>query len=123
MVIFNHAITRIVIHKKMKYWGFGSYRINTDFKIKVGTKFGIFPKYEKITCVTIMSGLFEDEFYSTIEDFKHDFLYIEDNVIYEKPNCTIVMNDGKSKDMYFDTDEELEQYVEKLKLIAPHIEV
>ena len=123
MIIFNHAITAIYVYRKYKYYSFLSYRICHDFKMKVGKRFGIFPKYEKITCVVRTNGLFHEEFCCHLEDFKHDNLYIENGVIYENPHCTIVMNNDNKKVVYFDTVEELETFVEELQAKAPHIEV
>lgn len=55
MVIFNSAITRIKSFKKTEYNQelLFSYRIEKNFKKRVGTKWLVFPVYEYIRCVTV----------------------------------------------------------------------
>jgi hypothetical protein len=126
-ILFNHAITRVNVHRKHKPLRYEcSLSVERDFKYKVGRKYLFFPVYETIPVAVVRNaGLFEDrdEFVCELKDFKSDYYYFEDDVLYEKPHCSIFMNDKSSRDVHFDTVEELNNYIEILKSKAPHIEI
>lgn len=125
-ILFNQAITRVGVFPKYKPNFFEcSLVVVRDFKKKVGEKFLFFPVYETIHAAVIRKGCFgsSDKFVSELKDFKNDYYYFEDDVLYEKPHCTIYMNDKSDRTIYFETVEELNSYVEELKTKAPNIEV
>ena len=127
-ILFNHSITRVNVHPKYKPHRFEcSLSIVRDFKHKVGRKYLFFPVYEIIPIAVVRtSGLFEDRqgFVCELKDFKSEYYYFgEDDVLYEKPHCTICMNDKSTKQVHFGTVEELNSYVDELKSKAPHIEI
>lgn len=94
-------------------------KIVKNFRKKVGRKFLFFPIYENIgECVVTW---WSEEFYSTAKDFKHSKIFLENGKFYHKPHCSIYMNDKSSKDVYFNTVEELEKYVYELKALATNI--
>ena len=125
MIIFNSNISKVNVFPKYRPNCFESrlaYR--KDFKKRVGTKFLIFPVYEIVPHAVIREvGLFDttEEFVCELKDFKSDYYYFEDGVLYEKPHCTIYMNDRSSKDVHFESVEVLNSYVEEIKSKAPHI--
>jgi hypothetical protein len=127
-ILFNHAITRVNVHPKYKPLRFEcSLSIERDFKKKIGVKYWFFPIYEIIPAAVVRNaGLFHDydEFVCELKDFESEYYYFgEDDVLYEKPHCTICMSDKSSKEIHFDTVEELNAYVDELKSKAPHIEI
>lgn len=126
-ILFNHAITRIGVHPNYQPNRFEcSLTLVENFKKRVGTKYWIFPIYEIIPQAVVRSkGLFSDrcEFVCELKDFKSKYYYFKDGQIYEKPHCTIHMNDKSSRKVHFETVDELNAYVEDLKSKAPHIEV
>jgi hypothetical protein len=86
----------------------------------------ILPVYEIIPVAVVRtSGLWEDRqgFVCELKDFKSEYYYFESDVLYEKPHCTICMNDKSSKQIHFGTVGELNAYVDELKSKAPHIEI
>jgi hypothetical protein len=127
-ILFNHSITRVNVHPKYQPNRFEcSLSIERDFKYKIGRKYLFFPIYEIIPAAVVRtSGLFEDRqgFVCELKDFKSEYYYFgEDDTLYEKPHCTICMNDKSSKQVHFDTVDELNAYVNELKSKAPHIEI
>jgi hypothetical protein len=126
-ILFNHSITRVNVHPKHEPHRFEcSLSIERNFKHKVGSKYLIFPVYETIPVAVVRNaGLFEDRqgFVCELKDFKSEYYYFEDDVLYEKPHCTICMNDKSSKQIHFGTVGELNAYVDELKSKAPHIEI
>ncbi len=127
MIIFNSNITRISIHQKYKPHRFEcSLRYVENYKKRIGRKFLFFPVYEIVPHAVINTGgVFssEEEFVCELKDYKSDYYYFEDGVLYEKPHCNIRMNDGSNKDVHFETVEELTKFVNNLKSQAPHIEI
>jgi hypothetical protein len=127
MIIFNSNIARVTIFRKRSPHKFEcSLKLVENFKKKVGRKFLFFPVYEIIQeAVVNTGGVFSDtrEFVCELKDYKSDYYYFEDGVLYEKPHCVIHTNDKHSKEVHFETVEELEKFVDELKSKAPHIEV
>jgi hypothetical protein len=126
-ILFNHSISRVNVLPKYQPFRFEcSLSIVRNFKKKVGRKYWFFPVYEIIPVAVVRtSGLFEDQekFLCELKDFESKYYYFEDDEVYKKPHCTICMNDKSHKDVYFETVEELNAYVDELKSKAPHIEV
>ena len=125
MIIFTSNITKIQVFPKYRpkiYESSLAYR--KDYKKRVGTKFLFFPVYEIVPHAVIHEGgLFNstEEFECDLKDFKSDYYYFEDGVLYENPHCTIYMNDRSSKEVHFESVEVLNAYVEEIKSKAPHI--
>ena len=117
-ILYVHGITKVSVFNKIKDWE-SKFEIVKSFKRKVGKKFLFFPIYEDLGewVVTWWSG----KFVSTVKDFKHSEMFIEDGVFYHKPHCSIYMNNKSRKDVYFETVEELNKYVYELKSLAPNI--
>lgn len=120
MIIFNSNITRVSVYPKYRIKN-GRYRIERNYKNKIGQKFLIFPVYEIIKAAVIYRGWSSDILVSKLEDFVSDEFYFEDDLIYEKPNCVIFMNDKSSHTKYFETVDELNAYIDELKKNASHI--
>ena len=117
-ILFTDNISEIYVHTKTEVWDIGLSVRNG--LIKVGTKYGIFPKYEKFY------GVYEkwdDIHWGTIEDYnkRSTEKYIEDETFYYKPYCVIVSNSGEKNKVIFETVEELLIYVEQLKDCGKHI--
>jgi hypothetical protein len=127
MIIFNSNIARVTIHLKYQPHTFeSSLELVKNFKKKIGRKFLFFPVYEIIPeAVVNTGGVFLDtrEFVCELKDYKSDYYYFEDGVLYEKPHCVIHTNDKHSKEVHFKTVDELRKFVDELKSKAPHIEV
>lgn len=116
MIIFNHAITSITVHPKS---------IHQWYYVANGRKGGnrflsfLFPG-EKV------SGVYEywsADFVGEVNGFTHERCYVEGDKVYYKPHCIIYMNDGSNKELYFETEEELKNFINDMKSKAPHIEV
>ena len=128
-ILFNHSITRVNVHPKYEPHRFEfecSLSIERDYKKKVGRKYLFLPIYEIIPVAVVRNaGLFDDrkELVCELKDFESEYYYFEDDVLYEKPHCTICMSDKSSKEIHFGTVEELNAYVDELKSKAPHIEI
>jgi len=127
MIIFNSNITRVSVFPKYKPNRFEcSLKFVEDYKKKVGSKFLFFPVYEIVPQAVINTGgVFDsgEEFVCELKDYKSDYYYFEDGVLYEKPHCTIYMNDGSNREVHFDKVDGLIKFVEGLKSQAPHIEI
>jgi hypothetical protein len=117
-IIFNHAISNIRVYPKVEDW-LTNYKVVNDFKLRVGYKFFIIPVY-KIIPKAVVRGL-AWEFVCDTNEFKHDRLFIEDDKFYYRPHCTIFLNNKSHQDVYFDSVEELNSYVDEIKSKAPHI--
>jgi hypothetical protein len=113
-ILFNNNISEVRVYEKSLHRS--GYEI-TWGKILVGRKFGIVPIFKKVY------GLFSwHEYIGTIEDYcKDNKMYFENGEFYYKPFCQIWLNNGKCHELFFDTVEELSNYVDELKLLAPHI--
>ncbi len=127
MIIFNSNITRVNVHKKYKPNRFeSSLKYVAVYRKKVGRKFLFFPIYEIVYHAVIRTGgVFDsgEDFVCELKDYESEYYYFEDGILYEKPHCTIFMNDGKSREVHFNTVDELDKFVEDLKSKAPHIEI
>jgi len=122
-IIFNNAISNVRVFPKDKNWDNGLMVVN-NHKRKIGTKYLIIPIYEIVPNAVVDRWVgYGDGYYSTVEEFNQtsEKCYIEDNTIYYKPHCTIFYNNKGSEDVFFKTVEELNLYVDELKLIGPHI--
>ena len=120
-IVFNSNITEVRVFPDR------SLRFDTSLylgkgRVKIGTKFGIFPVYKRV------EGLFHSwsqNYWGTIEEYNKEYsknrFVTPEGEFYYKPHCSIHMNNGKFHDVFFDTDEELNKYVDELKGLAPHI--
>jgi hypothetical protein len=115
-VLFNKNISQINVYEKSRH--FGDLVFSTG-KRRIGTKWGIFPIYETI------EGLFNhwsEEYWGTVEEYNaKGNTYFEDGKFYKRPHCIIHTNSGKENTIYFGTTNELLQYVDELKSLAPHV--
>lgn len=118
-IIFNHAISNIRVYPKIIDWE-SSYRLVTNFKLRTGYKFLVIPVYKNIP-KAITKGWLSEDFVCDANEFKHNRLFIEDDIIYVRPHCTIFLNNKSYQDVYFDTVDELNSYVDEIKSKAPHI--
>ncbi len=117
-ILFNHAFTRVLVYPKKRYNG--SYLfIKKNYKNLFRWKLWIFQEYEKIDYAVLTT--WPERFVCSVEDYESNEKYIENNVIYYKPHCTIIMNDKSARSVIFDTPEELENYVSELKGGIPHL--
>jgi hypothetical protein len=119
-IVFSSNITEVVIFgEKALRWD--TSLILRKGKRKIGTKFLIFPIYEQI------EGLFyrySEEYWGTIEEYNKSYsnrFVTPDGKFYYKPHCRIHMNNGQYNEVFFETVEELNEYVNELKTLASHI--
>jgi hypothetical protein len=73
-----------------------------------------------------IDGYLNSKFYTieeAMEYVKTKNLYIHDRVVYRKPYIKIKMSNNNSIDKSFETMEELETYINKVKNIVPTIKV
>jgi hypothetical protein len=117
-ILFTDNISEVYVNKKREVWDI-SLSVGNG-KRKVGTRYGIFTKYEK--CYGVFKH-WDDEYWGTIEEYneKSTEKYIEDETFYYKPYCVIVSNSGEKNKVIFETVEELLIYVEELKNCGKHI--
>jgi hypothetical protein len=118
-IIFTNNISSISVNKRSVNYLQYHYKKGPR---KIGTKFfGLFDKYEQVY------GLFDwyGDYCYSVEEFnsrsEESFYDIEEDCFVYKPHCIIHTNDGKSKTVFFKTIDELNQYVEELKLLNQHI--
>jgi hypothetical protein len=116
-IVFNSNITEIRVYPKARYYSDLALRNGLVFK---GRKYLIFPIYER------KEGLFrrwDGEYWGSIDDYntKDRKSYVEDGEFYSKPHYELHMNNGKHHEVYFETVEELNEAVNGLKNMAPHI--
>jgi len=120
-ILFTNNISEVYVHEKTGVWDIDLSVRNG--KRKVGTIWGIFPKYEKFYGVY---HWWNNEYWGTVEEFnkysEHSTdKYIEEGTFYYKPHCIIVSNSGEKNKVIFETVEELLSYVEDLKKVGDHI--
>lgn len=120
-ILVNEHISEVIVREKLKYYNDLWY---STYLKKEGKILGIFPKY------TTKKGLcyrWSGNYWGEIEEYntKDRNMYFEfdgtDGVFYYKPHCAIIMSSGKEYVHYFETVEELKEYVEKLVVEVPHI--
>jgi hypothetical protein len=115
-VLFNKNISQINVYEKSQHY---SDLVFKRGKRQIGTKWGIFPIYEMV------EGLFyywDDEYWGTIEEYNSKGeTYFEGGVFYQRPHCVIYTTGGQSNKVYFKTTNELLEYVDELKSLAPHV--
>jgi hypothetical protein len=115
-ILFSNNITEIRVYEKARHY---SDLVFGTGKRKIGTKWGIFPIYEKI------EGLFyhwSNDYWGTVEEYNTQIdTFYEDGLFYKKPCCEIHLCSGQLHTKYFETVEELHKYVDKIKWNSPHI--
>jgi hypothetical protein len=116
-IIFNSAISNVRVYPKIKNYDL-SYEIKKNFKIVVGRKFFIIPIFKNIPNAVV--DYWGNKFISSVEDFKGVKSFIEDDTFYYKPHCKIFFGNG-NQEVFFETVEGLNKYVDDLKIFAPHI--
>lgn len=118
-ILFNHAISNIRVYPKREAWD-TSYKLVHNFKLRVGYKFLIIPTYKKIP-KAVIKGFWHEDFVCSADDFNHPKIYLVDETFYYKPHCTLFLNNKSYQDVFFNTVEDLNKYVEDLISKAPHI--
>jgi hypothetical protein len=115
-IIFNSNITRIKVYKKAICL---HYQVKA-YKNKIGVKYLFIPIYEEIKGVY---KFWTDKYVCDLIDFnkKSEDYFFENDGFYYKPHVEIYTNDGGKREKFFKTVEELNEYVEELKSLAPHI--
>jgi hypothetical protein len=116
-IIFNSAISNVRVYSKIENYDI-SYEVKKNFKVVVGRKFLIIPIFKTIPNAVV--NHWNNKFICSVEDFKGVKSFIEDDTIYYKPHCKIFFGNG-SQEIFFETIEELDKYVNDLKIFAPHI--
>jgi hypothetical protein len=120
-ILFNSNISEVRVFQKAKYYSSLCFGLG---KRKIGRRFGIFPVYEKC------SALFYDwggDYWGELEDYnsldRKTYVEVVDGEgrFYYKPHCTIYLNGGTHHEVYFETVDELTEYVNELKSVAEHI--
>lgn len=117
-ILFLQSLTKVRVYPKVKDYDI-KFVIRKNYKKRIGRKFLFFPVYEAPhdAVVKWWSG----DYFCPVSKFKHKELFIEDGELFRKPHCRIFMNDKSYKDVYFETIEELDKYVEKLKSMSDTI--
>jgi hypothetical protein len=117
-ILFNSNITEIRVFEKAIHHSCLTY---DTAKVRIGTKWLVFPVFET------KEGFFEDDIFGTaywgsVEDYNTEErkTFFEAGKFYYKPHCEIHMNNGKFHEVYFDTVDELTEYVKDLQRNAPH---
>lgn len=118
MIVFNHAITKIRVYLKLE----NDNRVVYNKKIRIGWKWGIIPVYKTEKWVR---RFWSDKDISSIEDYNKISTesYVEGDTVYYKPHCDIYLNDKSKYSKYFETEDELQEYVNELASLASHIEI
>jgi hypothetical protein len=116
-IIFTGAISNVRVYPKIENYDL-SYVIKKNVKVVVGRKFLVIPIFKNIPNAIVQR--WDHEFVSSVEDFKGVKSFIEDDTFYYKPHCRIFFGNGK-QEVFFETIEELNHYVDDLKKTAPHI--
>lgn len=119
-VVFTNNIVSVTVVEKSRHH---AYLSGCDFKSKlrcVRYKWGFIPVEFKN--VEGFYGVFSGEFRGTMDDYirRHE-VYFENGELYTKPFCKVSMCDGSYEYLYFDTVDELRDYVENLKKLGDHI--
>ena len=122
MIIFTSNIVSIRSFPKHKD-SWPRYHVVRNFKKRVGYKFLIFPVYEIVEAAVLYSPWTTPRYHCELKDFESDTSYFENDILYDKPHCDIKTNDGKNSSKYFETVEELDNFVNDLLSKAPHIEL
>ncbi len=122
-IIFHRAITNIRVYPKSENWDLNwHHKVVYNYKRKIGRKFLFFPIYEIHDKGVVEEGAFSDnKFYTMEEVSKWKKTYIENDKFYLKPHCTIFYGHKSNEDVFFETVEELNKYVDNIKNNGTHI--
>lgn len=118
MIVFNHAITKIRVYPKLE----NDNRVVYDKKIRIGWNWGIIPIYKTEKWV---KKWWDNNDIGTVEEYNIESTtsYVNGDTVYYKPHCDIHLNDKSKYSKYFETKDELQEYVKELSSLAPHIEI
>lgn len=111
-ILCTQAITRVKTYPKVKDYDI-RFVIRENYKKRIGRKFLFFPVYE--TPHDAVVRWWSGDYFCPVSEFNHKELFIEDGEFFRKPHCRIFMNDKSSKDVYFETIDELDIYINRLK--------
>lgn len=122
-IIFHRAISNVRVYPKSENWDLNwHHKVVYNYKRKIGRKFLFFPIYEIHDKGVVEEGAFSDnKFYTMEEVSKWKKTYIENDKFYLKPHCTIFYGHKGSQDIFFETVEELNKYVDDIKNHGTHI--
>ena len=128
-ILYTNAISEVFVKPKSSF--IPNRSIVRNYKKRIGRKFLFIPIYEIIPEAVI--NWWDDEFVCTVDEFnekkgrgytflcKNENSFIENENFYLYPHCVIVMNNGSKHSVFFDTVEELDEYIKDLKLNGNHI--
>ena len=129
-ILYTNAISEVFVKPKSTFMVNKS--IVRNYKKRIGRKFLFIPIYEIIP--EAVFNWWDDECVFTVDEFnekrgrgyvgiflKNEEVLIENETFYLYPHCTIVMNNGSQHSVFFDTVEQLDEYVKELKLNGNHI--
>lgn len=122
-IIFHRAISNVRVHPKSENWDLNwHHKVVYNYKRKIGRKFLFFQTYEIHDKGVIEEGPFSDNKFYTMEEVSTwKNTYIENDKFYLKPHCCIFFGGKGREDIFFETVEELNKYVDELKNNGPHI--
>lgn len=109
-IILKNQIKKIIVHKQKP--------IIIFHLVKRKVRIGFFKRKEQSFVSDVMGVLQEVPCF--LERFPT--LFIEDNIIYQKPFCKIITDENPTQ-VNFETDEELDEYIKKLLVNKPHIKI
>lgn len=129
-ILYTNAISEVFVKPKSSF--IPNRSIVRNYKKRIGRKYLVIPVYEIVSEAVL--HWWDDEFVCTVDEFnekrgrgylgillKNEEVFIENETFYLYPHCTIVMNNGSQHSVFFDTVEQLDEYVKELKLNGNHI--
>lgn len=110
-IAYIHGISRVNVFPKYKEW---------ERQIREVTFRSGFLWLKKTTKLCVCSWASDTPVDEWIAERPR--YYIEDNELFIKPHVTIIYVDGKWRDEFFETLDELNTYVDQIKAAAPHLQ-
>lgn len=119
-----NLISSITIYRKHKLYGYNWLNNNTSFD-KWLHKIGYTPKhyYSRIGIFYSLDVTLNDENATPITDDKLKAMncYLEDNIVYQKPNIEIKLACGNFEKIYFETNELLNLKISYLQSLNKNL--
>ena len=106
---FVHGISRVNAFPKFHDW---EYSVQ---EVKISSGFLGLGKSEKKLCV----GSWGD--WTPVDEWKSSNRYVEEGKVYMNPHADIHYVDGKRTTKYFDTVDELTEFIDQIKALAPSL--
>lgn len=122
-ILFGQGIVRVKAHVKREVDSWEcSHRVVRNFKKQIGTKFLFRPIYEIVEAAVVKVDIWGDlHFYCDLKDYNRKDYYFENDILYAYPYCCIELTSGKFEEVYFKDEEQLKEFVERLKQFGDHI--